>query len=157
MHDALCQASFIDEQGEQKGGQSNNTNSVWGFWKFCKANLIRTATNAGPANSLKSCWTLLRKFFWVPPEILSTIWNSPKRCWCWCWWWFTSGSHLHFWIQFLKIQIKVFFHFRGQIPKRINGKVVVVTSYQTLATWAPPSQSTQSAIQHSSWHWTFLQ
>jgi hypothetical protein len=29
---------------------------------------------------------------------------------------------------------------------------VVVTSYQTSATWAPPSQSTQSVIQHSSWH-----
>ncbi len=28
MSDALCQASFIDEQGEQKGGQSNNTSRV---------------------------------------------------------------------------------------------------------------------------------
>ncbi len=55
MHDAIYQVSFINEQGEQKGGQSNNTSSVWSFWKFCKANLIRTAANAGPANSLKSC------------------------------------------------------------------------------------------------------
>ncbi len=116
MHDAICQASFINEQGEQKGGQSNNTSSVWGFWKFCKTNLIRTAANAGLANSLKSCWTLLKNFFTVPPDILSLIWNSPERCWCWCW--FTSSSHLHFWIQFLKIQIKALFHFSGQIPKR---------------------------------------
>ncbi len=28
MHDAICQASFIDEQGEQKGGQSNNTSTI---------------------------------------------------------------------------------------------------------------------------------
>jgi len=40
MHDALCQASFIDEQGEQKGGQITTPVVFEAFGNFAKPILL---------------------------------------------------------------------------------------------------------------------